>query len=532
MDKYEEYDYSIECLWFNTIALCKESLESTGFDLGPVTNLIEYKNYLSGDPIYWEEIIYVAGTDGGGDYAGGSIGHGIKQVYQPVSQLSKRTAHKWIIIHYSVSWQSPAGEAEKMVNTWKKRGGQVGADFGVDDGGVVQFNPDLNKYAGASIKGVGSTQGKDTRGNNWAKYRNECTNFNSISIEMCSTVDREWWSNNKSKCRTDGNGNPYPNTPPYSYSPAVLENGKRLVKYLMQKFHIDKDHIITHYLADGKLCPGIEGWNDGKWCYGKRSNGSDYNDMDRFEEFKNGCVTATPLDMNVAYGSDMQDSGGTRGGISPTGKLLSIASSLSGNEYAGAFTILPVYARSGDWFNCMNQCFPGYKPGQTDLLLGPTAMEMLKKSVKYLKQNWPDYKLVIWDAYRPFAASQWASTRVKPGGNNVTNSTDAKYIPPRGGNKTWFASGKNSWHPYGAAIDVGLMYKGTYVCMTGTFGNLWARNTGGMDDFKRPKALTSYDWSIYTKARDAGKWQTIKGEWWHWQTVKQNPDGIDGNTSY
>ena len=56
----------------------------------------------------------------------------------------------------------------------------------------------------------------------------------------------------------------------WSFTDAVLEKAKELVKYLMETYDIDSDHVIRHYSVTGKWCPGIVGWNadsgsEAKW---------------------------------------------------------------------------------------------------------------------------------------------------------------------------------------------------------------------------------------------------------------------------
>jgi N-acetyl-anhydromuramyl-L-alanine amidase AmpD len=69
----------------------------------------------------------------------------------------------------------------------------------------------------------------------------ECRNTNSIGIEMCvrktskatlSATDKDWYFEN-----------------------ATVASCISLVKYLMQKYNIDADHVIRHYDVTGKICP-------------------------------------------------------------------------------------------------------------------------------------------------------------------------------------------------------------------------------------------------------------------------------------
>ena len=62
-------------------------------------------------------------------------------------------------------------------------------------------------------------------------------------------------SNNKTGRITNQNdGNWY-------FTEASLNNAIALAKYLMQQYGIPADRVIRHYDVNGKLCPGIIGWN-------------------------------------------------------------------------------------------------------------------------------------------------------------------------------------------------------------------------------------------------------------------------------
>ena len=81
-------------------------------------------------------------------------------------------------------------------------------------------------------------------------------NSNCVSLEICST-------NSKREIT-------YPNDPAYSFTDGVLEKAVEAVKYLMDLYGIDADHVIRHYDVNGKCCPGIIGWNkdsgdESKW---------------------------------------------------------------------------------------------------------------------------------------------------------------------------------------------------------------------------------------------------------------------------
>lgn len=141
---------------------------------------------------------------------------------------------KYIAIHYTAGRSSKAGMAQATRNVWLTA--QASADFVVDDETILQVNPDPLKYY---CWAVGDGKGK---------YG--ITNSNTISIEMCSTL-------------APGTSAQVPNHPGWSISQKVLDNTIKLTKYLMEKYNIPIDHVVRHYDASRKLCPGIIGWNDG-----------------------------------------------------------------------------------------------------------------------------------------------------------------------------------------------------------------------------------------------------------------------------
>ena len=186
---------------------------------------------------------------------------GLNIVYNPINvHISKKSGRtiKYIVVHYTAGSSSKAGSAEKIRNVWLKR--EASADYVVDDATIMQVNPDpANYYCWA----VGDGKGQ------FGIYNKDC-----ISIEMCSTL-------------ASGTSSSVPNHKGWSISDAVLNNTLELVKYLMQVYHIDADHVIRHYDATHKMCPGIIGWNPG-YLYnastGERTKVK--NNEDKWFEFK------------------------------------------------------------------------------------------------------------------------------------------------------------------------------------------------------------------------------------------------------
>jgi N-acetylmuramoyl-L-alanine amidase CwlA len=138
---------------------------------------------------------------------------------------------KYIVIHYTAGVTSKAGTAASTASYFSNASVKASADFIVDDGTIVQFNPDIaNRYAWHCGGSKYATKGGSLYG--------VATLKNTIGIEICST--------NKTKKMT------YANDPNYYFTEAVLNNAADLVKYLMDKYNIDVNHVIRHYDVNGK----------------------------------------------------------------------------------------------------------------------------------------------------------------------------------------------------------------------------------------------------------------------------------------
>lgn len=156
---------------------------------------------------------------------------------------------KWIVIHYTAGTQSKPGAAASTASYFATTTVQASSDFIVDDSTIVQYNPDIrNRNTWHCGGGKQSSYG--------AAYYQQCTNSNSIGIEVCS-------SNYTGRVTNANDKNWY-------YTDAAIEQTVLLTKYLMETYNIDADHVIRHFDVTGKLCPGIIGWNsvtgdESKW---------------------------------------------------------------------------------------------------------------------------------------------------------------------------------------------------------------------------------------------------------------------------
>ena len=147
----------------------------------------------------------------------------------------KKRDIKYLVIHYTATSSSKDGSAIKVRNGWQNGSASASADFVVDDKNIIQANPDLKNYY---CWAVGDGNGK---------YG--ITNTNSISIEMCSTLEK-------------GTSAAVPNHKGWSLSEEVLDNAEKLAKLLMKEYNIPFERVVRHYDASRKDCPGIVGWND------------------------------------------------------------------------------------------------------------------------------------------------------------------------------------------------------------------------------------------------------------------------------
>lgn len=183
-------------------------------------------------------------------------------LYEPLKSCITHSANrtiKYLVIHYTAGTSSASGKAKAMCSMWEKKG-NASADFGVDDGGCVQFNPDIkNVYCWAVSGGNG------------------ITNKNSISIEICSNL----------KPNTDYRT---PNHEGWYFTKQSLDNAVWLAKLLMKKFKIPIERVVRHYDVTGKLCPGLVGWNNGNIYTEQGKRTAKKNNSDKWVAFKKRLV--------------------------------------------------------------------------------------------------------------------------------------------------------------------------------------------------------------------------------------------------
>ena len=238
--------------WYKTQAAVKDFQQSRGIGndgvVGPVT-MAKLKEVMA------------MGTKDSGKNAGISITNGY--IYQHVTRCANRPI-QYIAIHYTAGSRSTKGQAMQARNVFLQR--SASADFVVDDGTIVQVNPDLRNYYCWS---VGDAKNKWTGG---GRLYGKAVNKNTVSIEICSTL-------------RSGTTAQQPNHEGWSLSDAAVEQARRLVRHLMNLYGIPKERVIRHYDVSGKLCPGIPGWNDGPLFDTRGRQTSGKSDSRKWEAF-------------------------------------------------------------------------------------------------------------------------------------------------------------------------------------------------------------------------------------------------------
>ena len=162
---------------------------------------------------------------------------------------------KYIVIHYT------ANDGDTDENNGKYFANNVvkaSAHYFVDDDSITQSVPD-NHTAWA----VGGNRYGNYKSTGGAKFYGQCTNSNSLSIEICDDVK---------------NGVVYP-------SAKTITNVLELTRMLMAKYNVPADRVIRHFDVNGKPCPAY-------WC------GTPEKDAKWKSEFWNKLKAAPTKDAN------------------------------------------------------------------------------------------------------------------------------------------------------------------------------------------------------------------------------------------
>lgn len=202
---------------------------------------------------------------------------------------------KWIVIHGTGN-KNDTARANCMYFRDNKLNPKASAHFFVSDDDVyrsvspltIAYSVGGNKYPDCAYTGGG-------------KLYDEVYNYNSLSIEMCST-----------------NG---------VYTEKTLNTTAELVKKYMDKYGVDVDHVIRHFDVTGKRCPDHNGWTG--------------NDPYAWYEFK------TLLEDPVYYKTTGSVNHRDQAGTTDTKVLQNVK---KGNKvrYLGAY----VYVNKRKWIRC------------------------------------------------------------------------------------------------------------------------------------------------------------------------------------
>jgi N-acetylmuramoyl-L-alanine amidase CwlA len=144
---------------------------------------------------------------------------------------------EWIIFHFV----GAAGQAKDNANYFRSVYRGASAHYFVDPKNIIQVVEDTTP---AWHIGDGYNSGKGTY-NGYVKAKG-ATNTNAIGIELCqdTSTGSDVWH--------------------WDFEKETVDNAEWLINQLQVKYGIDDDHIIRHYDASGKLCPG--NWQYDNWA--------------------------------------------------------------------------------------------------------------------------------------------------------------------------------------------------------------------------------------------------------------------------
>lgn len=171
-----------------------------------------------------------------------------------------KSDYHWIVVHYVGNADSNGNETTAKNNCIYYRDANVGssANFYVDRTGVYQSVPwDSDRYAWHCGIGIGNEKKYQYLLNDGTS---QCNNATAIGVEICVC---------KQSVKTKNAGDTDWYFDETTYSSAV-----EFIKYLMDYFGIDINHIVRHYDVNSihKLCPRPFVGDDLNVYYGKTGN--------------------------------------------------------------------------------------------------------------------------------------------------------------------------------------------------------------------------------------------------------------------
>lgn len=186
----------------------------------------------------------------------------VKKTSTHNTSIYKNRPIQYIVLHYTAGTSSKKGVARNIANMFASPTSRAAsADFIVDDAEIVEYNGDIkNRYTYAVGGNLYSVKCNKEAGSFYGK----CRNYNSISIELCSSK-----KSSKTMNATDTD---------WYFTEAVLKNGAELTKYLMKTYNVPIERVICHFHVTAKPCPAIFAYGDtglAKWyAFKKRLTGA------------------------------------------------------------------------------------------------------------------------------------------------------------------------------------------------------------------------------------------------------------------
>lgn len=161
----------------------------------------------------------------------------LKKLHTKCNYESGNNGRKYIVIHYT---GNSTDTAKANANYFYNANRGASAHYFVDDNNVYEVvSPNNTSWAVGVNYGHNNLFGK-------------CTNYNSISIEMCS-VNRK-------------------------ISDKTFANTVALARKLMNTYNIPIGRVVRHYDVCSKICPGWSGWvGDNETIWKKFKNKLKYN---------------------------------------------------------------------------------------------------------------------------------------------------------------------------------------------------------------------------------------------------------------
>lgn len=226
---------------------------------------------------------------------------------------------EYLAMHYTAGTSSATGAANGIANYFNSPEAGGTADFIVDDGSIVQFNPDPKKYfchavGDNAITGQGTTSLA-------ASLHGTAGNPNSISIEMCSSI------------KPGGNSNDAMD-PNWYITEETENNAAGLAAKLLKDYNIPQDHLIMHHHVSGKICPA-------PWV-------QDESKLANWEAFKQKVATGVSGTTNSVGTSDSLSGTTTTTTETTTAEAERDFDKLSSGAYMTAIANATIAASMGD----------------------------------------------------------------------------------------------------------------------------------------------------------------------------------------